>query len=202
MSAADRDSASILEHYHTELAAIQSGGEISEILRWTGEELAMAGERLHVATDESRIARCAELLVIAHPHVEALSASGMADEALRTQAMAMLTVLHARVSPESFAGLWLQSLQLLCLKASDNVYADPSATGRASRAASEAFGLFLATAHSYMPRYGADEGMRRFYDHLRQISASAGEEVSHFQGHRIVPTMAIDILSDIIALTQ
>ncbi len=188
-------SAEILDSFHSELSHI---AEVSpdDVLRWTGEQLAAAGERLRTATKEDRTARAAELLVIAHPHIEALAAAGEAQEAFATQVMALLTVFHARVNPEDFAGLYLQTLQALCNLAGGYVYsAQGSQAIQASQTAGYIFGLFIATAHNYMPRFGASEQMRRFYDHMRHMAANAGEDISHFQGHRIVPTMAIDILT-------
>ena len=89
----------ILDNFHTELQKIQQDGDQELVLRWTGEQLAMAGERLKKAKPDERAARGAELLVIAHPHVDALEAVGMAGQALATQAMAILTVLMSKVNP-------------------------------------------------------------------------------------------------------
>lgn len=188
-------SAKILDNYHAELQHIAEESP-DDVLRWTGEQLATAGERLRTAKADERTARAAELLVIAHPHIEALAAAGEAKEALATQVVALLTVFHARVNPEDFAGLYLQTLQALCSLAGGYVYSaqGPQAM-QASQTAGYIFGLFIATAHSYIPRFGASEQMRRFYDHMRHMAANAGEDISHFQGHRIVPTMAIDILT-------
>lgn len=166
------------------------------VLRWTGEQLAMASDRLAKADGEERRERAAELLVIAHVHVDALSAASMQGDALGTQTLAMLTVIRARVNPEGFATLWLQSLQALCIAASEFIYSSDSVTPQASQIAAQIFGLYIATAHDYMPRFGASDADRRFYDHLRHIASEAGEDVTHFQGHRIVPTLAIDILTD------
>ena len=189
------DSKEILDAFYAGLNEVGAEGP-EAVLRWTGEQLAAAGERLRTAEGDTRAARAAELLVIAYPHVESLSGAGMADEALATQVMALLTVLHARVSPEEFPALYLQSLEALCLKASEYVYSvTPDRAMRASQLSASVFGLFIATAHDYIPRFGASDEIRRFYDHLRHISAGSGEDVTHFRGHRIVPTLAIDILT-------
>lgn len=187
--------------------------EPQQALRWTGEQLAAASDRLSAATADSVSTRtgteksegsgrrelAAELLVIAYAHVEELKTSGMPDEALLTLAMAALTVLHARVSPEEFPSLWLQTLQALCHTATvwSMSGAEPIA---AHTVLSGIYGLFLAEAHSYMPRFGASESMRRFYNQLRHATAADPEATAAtrlFRGMPILPTMAIDILTDV-----
>ena len=190
------DSKEILDAFRAGLMEVSAAEDSDAVLRWTGEQLAMAGERLRKAKGDDRVPRAAELLVIAHPHVEALGAAGLAKEALATQTMTILTVLHARVSPESFPALYLQSLQALCLCAGAYSYQAPGPeVMEASQLAGYIFGLFIATAHDFIPRFGASDDLRRFYDHLRHAAAKGGEDVSHFQGHRIAPTLAIDILT-------
>ena len=187
--------------------------EPQQALRWTGEELAAASDRLSAATSgggrtcsvsdgaegSGRRELAAELLVIAYAHVEELKMAEMPDEALLTLVMAALTVLHARVSPEEFASLWLQKLQAMCHTAT--VWSMSGASPMAAQTVlSELYGLFIATAHSYMPRFGASESMRRFYDQLRHATATdpeAAEATRLFRGMPIVPTMAIDILTDV-----
>ena len=193
---AAHDSKALLDAFFTGLEAVRAEG-MEATLRWTGEELAAASDRLAHAGADSRSASAAELLVIAHPHIEALDAVGMAAEAFATRNMAMLTVLQARVNPENFASLWLQSLQGLCIGASQLIAPD-SCTNPSMMAdiVAYTYGLFIATAHSFIPRFGCDDSMRRFYDHMRHMAAQAGEDLSHFRGHRIAPTLAIDILAD------
>ncbi len=187
----------ILDRFNTELQQVHASGGLDATLRWTGEQLALAGERLRTADAGSRTARAAELLVIAGSHVDALAAAGMDGDALATQAMALLTVIMSKVNPEEFPSLYLQCLQALCLRASAFLYTvQPADTMQASQIVSQTFGLFIATAHAYMPRFGASDDMRRFYDRLRHMAAQAGEDVSHFRGHLIVPTLAADILAD------
>ena len=190
----------ILDNFHPELQKIQQDGDQELVLRWTGEQLAMAGERLKKAKPDERAARGAELLVIAHPHVDALEAVGMAGQALATQAMAILTVLMSKVNPEEMPQLYMRSLEQLCMCAAILTSSLQNDTVvQAVQIAAQCFGLFIATAHSYMPRFGAPDDLRRLYDQLRHQSAQAGESVTHFQGHRIVPQLAADILADTLA---
>lgn len=187
----------LLDDFADGLAAVREAEGLDGVLRWTGEQLAAASDRLAKARKDECKPRAAELLVIAWPHVQALAAASMPADALATQNMAMLTVLQAKVSPESFASLWLQSLQGLCLMAAGFIeQADGRVSSIAADIAAHSYGLFIATAHSYIPRFGCSDEMRRFYDHMRHMAAVAGEDVSHFQGHRIVPTLAIDIFAD------
>ncbi|MCM1067055.1 MAG: hypothetical protein NC418_05715 [Muribaculaceae bacterium] len=190
------DSKAILDAFFGGLEAVREEG-LEATLRWTGEQLAAASDRLAHASADHREARAAELLVIAYPHVEALTAVGMELEAFATQNMAMLTVLRARVNPEGFASLWLQSLQALCIGASQLIAPDTcSNPAMMADIVAHTYGLFIATAHSYIPRFGCDDAMRRFYDHMRHMAAQAGEDLSHFRGHRMAPTLAIDVLTD------
>ncbi len=191
------ESRKLIDDYYEGLHEVEASEGPEGVLRWSGEQLAAASDRLAGAKSDARKPCAAELLVIAYPHVEALSAAGMPADALATQTLAMLSVLRARVNPEEFAALWLQSLQVLCVKASEYIYSgDAGASLQPSQIAGQIFGLFIATVRDYIPRFGISDGMRRFYDHLRHIATEAGEDISHFQGHRIVPTLAIDILTD------
>ena len=157
----------------------------------------MAGERLAKCPAAERADYAAELIVVSFPHVSALAQVGLVGEALATDVITLLSVLNARVNPEDFAKLWLESLQGLCLFAAQYLAADGGNTGlQPSQIAGQLYGLFIATAHDYISRFGASDSIRRFYDHLRHVARDAGEDVTHFQGHRIVPTMAIDILAD------
>ena len=195
MSAAD--SRRRLESFHAELDRLNEDGDAQTLVRWTGEQLAAANDRLAKSAAGDRTDTAAELLVISFPHVSALAQVGMPGEALATDVLTLLTVLHARVNPEDLGSLWLESLQGLCAFAAQYLAADGGSAGlQPSQIAGQIYGLFLATAHVYIPRFGASDAMRRFYDHLRHIASQAGEDISHFQGHRIVPTMAIDILGD------
>lgn len=188
---------SVLDDFNAGLEAVQQAEGIEGTLRWSGEQLAAASDRLARAGEADRPTRAAELLVIAWPHVQALAAVGMATDAFATQNMAMLTMLQARVSPEAFPSLWLQALQGLCIMASQLIEsADGSNAAMAADITAHTYGLFIATAHDFIPRFGSSDEMRRFYDHMRHMASQAGEDVSHFQGHRIVPTLAIDILAD------
>ncbi len=190
----------ILDAFYTELQAIAQDGNPDTMLRWTGEQLALASDRLAKAPASGRENRAAELLVIANPHVNALATTGDTLEALATQAMAMLSVLRAKVSPEAFPSLWLQNLQMLCNLVGQCLY--ENRYPQVDAVAAHIFGLYIATARDYIPRFGADDATRRFYDHLRHISAKAGEDITHFQGHRIAPTLAIDILTDTLVRLQ
>lgn len=187
----------VLEDFNEGLEAVQKAEGLEGTLRWTGEQLAAASDRLACASADVRTSRAAELLVIAWPHVQALAAAGLCADAFATQNMAMLTVLRSRVSPESFASLWLQALQGMCLMAAQLIEsADGKNASTLADITAHTYGLFIATARDFIPRFGSSDDMRRFYDHMRHMASQAGEDVSHFQGHRIVPTLAIDVFAD------
>ncbi len=191
------NSKEILDEYYKNLETISADGDQEAVLRWTGEQLALAGERLKASSPEDVVARASELLVITRPHVEALHSVGMAGDALATQALALLTALMGKANPEDMPQLYMRSLESLCMCAA--MYTSTlqdSRVAQASQIAAQCFGLFVATAHSYMPRFGAPDDLRLLYDKLRRQAQQAGEEVTHFRGNIIVPQMAVDILAD------
>lgn len=187
----------ILDEYYSNLKTVSADGDHEVLLRWTGEQLALAGERLKASSPDDLDARASELLVITRPHVDALHGVGMAGDALATQALALLTALMSKANPEKMPGLYMRSLECLCLCAA--MYTSSLQDDRVSQAsqiAAQCFGLFVATANSYIPRFGAPDDLRQLCDRLRRQAKQAGEEVTHFRGNVIIPQMAVDILAD------
>ncbi len=195
------ESKEILEKFNTEFAEINAQGGLQLALRWSGEQLAQAGERLRKANDADRQARGAELLVIAGAHIATLSEAQLDPDAFATQAMAVLTVIMERVDPEKMASLYLGCLQMLCIMGARWLYGVKGDADimQGMTIMSEVYGLFLATAHNFMPRFGASDDMKKFYDHLRHITADNAEEIRLFRGMPLQPTMAADVLADILA---
>ena len=184
----------ILDDYMQRMAAVAPG----DMLRWTGEELARAAERLRTAPEADRPLRAEEMLVTAHHHIQALADAGMADQALATSLLAPLTVIMSHVSPEAIPVPYCHSLALAAMAATD-YFGTQQTSGAADMAAAIAgavTALFAATVRAYSAGGAIPEQLVTLAGQLTEVAKANDTYTATFDGHEIVPTMAIDILVD------
>lgn len=184
----------ILDDYMERMATVAPG----EMLRWTGEELARAAERLRTAPESDRPLRAEEMLVTAHHHIQALADAGMADQALATSMLAPLTVIMSHVSPESIPVPYCHSLALAAMAAMDylGTHQTSGAADMAAAIAGAVTGLFAATVRAYSSGGAIPAQLVTLSVQLTEVSKANDTYTGTFAGHEIVPTMAIDILVD------
>ena len=190
----------ILDDYLKRLSAVAP----EDLLRWTGEELAMAAERLRSADATELTLRAEELLVTAHHHIQCLAEGNMPDQALATSLLAPLTVIMSRVNPEDIPVPYCHSLAVAAMASADYFGMQHSSEGLNTAASiyGSVTGLLVSTVKSYSAKTALPSALVSLSEHLSDASKAQDAYTDSFSGHKIVPTMAIDILVDSLNLLR
>lgn len=180
-----------------ECSRLAAEGKVDELLRYSGEALARAGNEFAAATDrQSRTATGEALLVLTVWHTEALKAAGMVSEAFATSVMAALTFLRGQASPTAvptYAGVlqmaFVQAYTLLGESMGRDAYAEDHYKAMTRMLAP----LSQATDELFIGREDCPPMLRQWHD---LIAADIADVPELFTIKEVRPEMAIDILSD------
>ncbi len=178
--------------------------ELEDALRKSGEDTARLSERLRREAIDGTpsTATAKKLLETSRVHIECLMGVGMHGEAVATGAATLATIIVCRINPEDMAGMYLSYLQGLYLM-SLPLASEPSGDEETqNHLITVAMQLGALSDISYNGLDGDNVCPAPIRQQAAQIDAmfkEAPAEFWEFDGKKIVPQSALDILSDCLA---
>lgn len=170
----------------------------SELLAFTGEELAHAIARLGDATDDELTDGALYALEVASDHCGELSRAGMPEQAAASLIGLLFMLLHRRVNPETLPATYCRAL-------TDVVFISLAAAQKA-RSEGDSFahehwtvivfqqiGLAASTLRAYNPDGTDTDGQAAKIFEIAEKDPSVPTE---WNGTPLAPCSAIDILGD------
>lgn len=178
--------------------------DIEEALRKSGEDTARYSERLRreAASGQATLSTAKELLTASRIHIDCLMQVGMAGEAVATGAATLASVIVCRINPEDIAGLYLAYLQDIYMMALQPASVPSGDDEVQNHLITVAMQLGALAAVSYSALDGdavCAPHIRKQAAHISAMFENAPAEFWEFDGRKIVPQSALDILSDCLA---
>lgn len=178
-------------------------GDTSGALRFSGENLAMAEQRLVAlrespASDDAKCRAAVEFLTVAAVHLCDLGYAGMERDEAALSVSVAATLLVMKVNPEAVGDAYIHWLQMTVGRLGDIL---PSL---GAVVLEEAFWqvavLAVVTCDAFAARMEVDESLLSANRRIKAMLAAAERDDTTFEGRPIVPQMAIDIFFNMLGI--
>lgn len=178
--------------------ALVESGDISAAIRLSGEALARAEEALaqvreRPCDDAAKITAARDFLAVAGLHLSDLNYVGMESDEAGLAVMVPATLLIMKVNPETVPVQYVYWLQMTVSRLSELLPRFGDA------ALDDAFRPLVALAVATCDDYAARMPLPPELLQNNRILSESPDAGATFNGSRVVPTMAIDILMNFLA---
>lgn len=184
---------------YSRVNAFMADNDVEGLIRYSGEGLALAGEKMKQIDGDDRKSAAIELLAFTTIHCRALIMGGMGADSVATAMLSLIYLINSQINPEDLGEIYIAYLQeLISLSQHASMSADEAQQGFFIYSTAMLMTLFATSCEHFMSKGLVDDKFKPFLDATRGDLSDIPDELIQLTAS-IRPQMALDVASAVAA---
>lgn len=184
---------------YSHVNAFMADDDVEGFIRYSGEGLALAGEKMKQTDGDDRKSAAIELLAFTTIHCRALIMGGMGADGVATAMLSLIFLINSQINPEDLGEIYIAFLQgLIDLSQHAAMTADEAQHGFYAYATAMLMSLFATSCEHFMSKGLVDDKFKPYLDATRGDMSDLPAEMAQLTS-TIRPQMALEVASAVAA---
>lgn len=184
---------------YSHVNAFMADDDVEGLIRYSGEGLALAGEKMKQTDGDDRKSAAIELLAFTTIHCRALIMGGMGADGVATAMLSLIFLINSQINPEDLGEIYIAFLQgLIDLSQHAAMTADEAQHGFYAYATAMLMSLFATSCEHFMSKGLVDDKFKPYLDATRGDMSDLPAEMAQLTS-TIRPQMALEVASAVAA---